>query len=80
MEERRLAAAPFLRAGRLCQAAIARELGISRAAVTAWKRALERAGVRGLRRRRPRGGPPVPPAGTSSRPVAQLLRSRRPRC
>jgi transposase len=56
MAERRLAAARLLRARRLSQAAIARELGVSRPTVTRWKQALERGGVRGLRRRRAPGG------------------------
>jgi transposase len=55
MEERRLAAVPLLRAKRLSQAAIARDLGVSRAAVTRWKRTLDQAGRRGLRRRRSPG-------------------------
>jgi transposase len=55
LEERRLAAGRLLRAGRLSQAEVAREVGVSRAAVTHWKRRLAQAGVRGLRRRRPSG-------------------------
>jgi transposase len=55
MEERRLAAGRLLRAKTLSQAEIAREAGVSRAAVTHWKQCLERAGMRGLRRRRPAG-------------------------
>src|SRR5687768_10191779 len=57
MAERRLAAAGLLRAKRLSQAAIAREVGVSGATVTRWKQALERTGVRGLRRRRATGRP-----------------------
>lgn len=57
LEERRLAAGRLLRAGALSQAEIARRLGVSRAAVTRWKRRLERAGLRGLRRRRAAGRP-----------------------
>ena len=34
LEERRLAAARLLRQGRLCQAEIARQLGVSRASVS----------------------------------------------
>src|SRR2546423_14101543 len=56
LEERRLAAARWLRAGTRSQAAIARELGVSRAAVTHWKARLQAAGLRGLRRRAPPGG------------------------
>ncbi len=55
LEERRLAAARLLRAGRLPQAEIARRMGVSRAAVTQWKQRLERAGPRGLQRRRSGG-------------------------
>jgi putative transposase len=55
MEERRLAAVPLLRAGRMTQAQIARELGVSRASVTRWKHRLVEAGRRGLRRREPPG-------------------------
>ena len=51
MEERRLAAGRLLRAKRLSQAAVAREMGVSRAAVTHWQQRLARTGLRGLRRR-----------------------------
>lgn len=57
LEERRLTAARWLRAGRLAQAEIARRLGVSRAAVTQWKQHLEAQGVRGLRRRTATGRP-----------------------
>jgi putative transposase len=57
LEERRLAAGRLLRAGRLSQAALARRLGVSRAAVTQWKHRLHRAGWRGLHRGRPSGRP-----------------------
>jgi putative transposase len=57
LEERRVAAARLLRAGTLAQAEIARRVGVSRAAVTKWKRRLEERGVRGLRRRVPTGRP-----------------------
>ena len=55
MEERRLAAVHLLQAGRMTQAEIAREVGVSRASVTRWKQRLAEAGVRGLRRRKPPG-------------------------
>ncbi len=58
LEERRLAAARLLRAGRLAQAEIARRVGVSRMSVARWKRQLESEGLRGLRRRRPAGRPP----------------------
>jgi putative transposase len=57
VEERRLAAARLLRAGGLAPAGIARRVGVSRASVTRWKRRLERAGLRGMRRRAPTGRP-----------------------
>jgi transposase len=57
LEERRLEAARLLRAGKLSQAEIARQLGVSRAAVTHWKQRLRAAGLRGLRHRPPPGGP-----------------------
>ncbi len=57
LEERRLAAARLLRAGRLSQAEVARRVAVSRAAVTQWKRCLEERGVRGLQRRIPTGRP-----------------------
>src|SRR5437773_1402905 len=57
MEERRLVAGALLRAKRLSLASIARDLGVSRSAVTHWKQALARAGIRGLRRRRASGRP-----------------------
>jgi transposase len=55
MEERRLAAGRLLRAGRLSQAEIAREVGVSRASVTRWKRRLACGGIRALRQRRAPG-------------------------
>jgi putative transposase len=51
LEERRLVAARWLRAGRLSQAEIARRLGVSEAAVSGWKRKVAAAGLAGLRRR-----------------------------
>jgi len=55
MEERRLAAARLLRAGQLTQAEIARQVGVSRAAVTQWKQRLDRDGLGGLQQRRSSG-------------------------
>ena len=55
MEERRLAAGRLLRAGRLTQAEVAREVGVSRASVTRWTRQLAAGGLRALRRRRAPG-------------------------
>jgi transposase len=57
LEERRLAAARLLRAGRVTQAEIARRVGVSRPSVTRWRQRLERDGVRGLRRRASPGRP-----------------------
>src|SRR5215218_2730673 len=57
MEERRLAAA-LLRQGRLSQAAIARQLGVSGASVCRWAATLAQDGRRGLRAR-PRTGRPA---------------------
>ena len=50
-EERRLAAARLFRAGRLDQSEIARTLGVSRAAVSQWRRAWRRGGDARLRMR-----------------------------
>jgi len=43
MAERRQAAVRLLRSGRMNQAAIARELGVSRAIISRWKKQLEMA-------------------------------------
>ncbi len=51
MEERRLAAARLLRQGRLSQADIARQLGVSRASVCRWAATLAQEGRRGLEAR-----------------------------
>ena len=58
MEERRLAAATLLRQGRLCQAQIARQLGVSRASVSRWATTLAQEGRRGLEARPSSGRPP----------------------
>jgi transposase len=55
MEERRLAAARLLRGGQFAQAEIARQMGVSRAAVTKWKQHLDQAGLGGLQQRRSSG-------------------------
>jgi transposase len=57
MEARRLAAGRLLRVGRLSQAEVAREVGVSRASVTRWKARLAGGGLRALRRRRAPGRP-----------------------
>src|SRR5215211_5400707 len=51
MEERRLAGATLLRQGRLSQAQIARQLGVSRASVCRWAATLAQEGRRGLEAR-----------------------------
>ena len=58
LEERRLAAAALLRQGHLTQAAIARQLGVSRASVCRWAAALRERGRRGPRARPRTGRPP----------------------
>src|SRR5215210_7208595 len=58
MEERRLAAAALLRQGRLSQAQIARQLGVSRASVSRWATTLAQEGRRGLEARPSSGRPP----------------------
>jgi putative transposase len=51
MEERRKEGGRLLKAGKLSKAEIARQLGVSRATVGAWAKAIEADGLRGLRRR-----------------------------
>ena len=75
-EERRRAAAalfPRVRRGTLSQAAVARELGVSREAVRQWYAAWAQAGVRGLRRR-PKTGRPPKLSAAEWRRLAALLR------
>ncbi len=48
----------MLKQGRLSQAEIARQLGVSRTAVSQWARRLKASGARGLRRRTTPGRPP----------------------
>ena len=55
MEERRREGARLLRAGKLTKAEIARQLGVSRAAVGAWAKVLEAEGLRGLRQQKSTG-------------------------
>lgn len=57
-EERRFAAVRLLRAGRLSQADIARQLGVSRAAVSQWAARLHATGTRASLARRPHPGRP----------------------
>lgn len=56
MEERRLEGGRVLKAGKLSQAEIARQLGVSRATVSDWAKKLEAEGMRGLRKRTAQGG------------------------
>lgn len=49
MEERRLEGGRLLKLGKLSQAEIARELGVSRATVSDWAKRLKAKGMRGLR-------------------------------
>jgi len=56
MAERRLAGGRLLKAGKLSQAEIARRLGVSRATVSAWDKALAEGGLRALRQRKAKGG------------------------
>lgn len=56
MEERRLEGGRLLKAGKLTQAEIARQLRVSRMAVSTWAKRLETGGLRALRKRKARGG------------------------
>lgn len=75
-EERRRAAAalfPRVRRGTLSQAAVARQLGVSREAVRQWYTRWEQAGLRGLRAR-PTPGPTGKLSPAEWRRLAVLLR------
>ena len=56
MEERRLEGGRLLKAGKLSQAEIARQLSVSRATVSDWAAKVEKEGIRGLRKRKAKGG------------------------
>lgn len=56
MEERRLEGGRLLKAGKLSQAEIARQLGVSRATVSAWAKTVKEEGITGLHRRKALGG------------------------
>lgn len=58
MEERRRQGGCLLKAGKLTQTEIARQLGVSQAAVSQWAKQLAIGGMRRLRRRRSSGRPP----------------------
>ena len=55
LEERRLAGGRLLKAGKLSQAEIARQLGVSRATVSEWAKIVETKGIGGLRKRKAAG-------------------------
>ncbi|MGI0015643.1 MAG: IS630 family transposase [Nitrososphaera sp.] len=57
MEERRLEGGRLLQAGKLSQAEIARQLGVSRATVSEWAKTVEANGLQGLRSRKAAGSP-----------------------
>ncbi len=57
MEERRREGGRLLRAGKLTKAEIARQLGVSRATVGAWAKAIEAGGLKRLRQRKSSGRP-----------------------
>jgi len=56
MEERRLEGGRLLKAGKLSQAEIARQVGVSRATVSEWATIVKEEGIRGLHRRKAIGG------------------------
>lgn len=56
MEERRLEGGRWLKAGKQSQAEIARQLGVSRAAVSGWAKKVEKAGIGSLRKQKAKGG------------------------
>ena len=73
MEERRLEGARLIKRGEMSHAAIARQLGVSRAAIRNWAKQLEAGGLRRLRRRKATGRPPkLNPA--QRRELKRLLR------
>ena len=55
MEERRLEGGRLLKAGKLAQAEISRQLGVSRATVSDWAKTVAAKGIRGLRKRKAAG-------------------------
>ncbi len=57
MEERRLAGVRLLRTNRFTQADIAKQLGVSRAAVSQWAQQLAAGGIRQLRQHKASGRP-----------------------
>src|SRR3954452_15737443 len=77
LAERRREAARLLRAGHLSQAEIARQLGVSRAAVTHWKQELAASGLRGLDPQPVPGRPPQLSAADWQRLLRTLKRGAR---
>jgi transposase len=73
LEERRREAARLLRTGRLSQAEIARQLGVSRTAVSQWAAQLKAGGLRQLRRR-PGGGRPAKLSDDQKRQLRRTLK------
>ncbi len=63
MEERRREGGRLLRAGKLTKAEIARQLGVSRATVGVWAKAIEAGGLQRLRQRKSSGRPSKLTAG-----------------
>lgn len=55
MEERRLEGGRLLKEGKLTNAEIARQLGVTRGSVSVWAKAIEAGGLRRLRRRQSSG-------------------------
>jgi putative transposase len=55
MQERRLEGGRLLKVGKLSQAEIARQLGVSRATVSDWAKIIKTKGIRGLRKRKAAG-------------------------
>jgi putative transposase len=55
LEERRLEGGRLLKAGKVSQAEIARQLGVSRATVSDWAKTVAAKGIRGLRQRKAAG-------------------------
>ena len=58
MADRRAEGVRLLKSGELSQASIARDLGVSEAAVSKWKRLLDEKGDKGLEMRKAPGRPP----------------------
>lgn len=55
MEERRQTGGRLLKAGKLSQAEIARQLGVSRASVSDWAKVVESDGIKGLKSKKAKG-------------------------